>query len=277
MSRSKTNRHKSRSRGFCFTINNYTDDDIAALVSLPEDSEATYMICGFETANSGTKHIQGYIQYPNQRSEDELRSFLKDYLSRAHLEVRRGTSVEAAAYCAKDCDYYEYGSRPIQGKRGDLDFIRSDLKKGVSMHEISHNYFSRWCQYRKAFSEYLEMHGPRYETEIYYYCDSDIKSMYRERPNNSRILEYLAEDCYYHKLMHIAASGRYRIIFIPYTLYKSDKDKLYGIAHPFEDYLENKMSAIRRLCRIESIDLDVSVCSDDDTVSDHTSQSEDES
>lgn len=57
----------TRSRGWCFTINNYTELDVAQVKALEEPSSA--IIAGYEVApTTGTPHIQGYVYFLNQRS-----------------------------------------------------------------------------------------------------------------------------------------------------------------------------------------------------------------
>lgn len=119
----------TRSRGWCITINNYTDDDLKALEALAADS--VYLCYSLEVGASGTPHVQGYVYFDFQRS---LRA-VKRALPRAHLQPSRGSSLANRDYCAKESELVEFGTRPTQGKRSDLSGVRESF---VSSNSISH-------------------------------------------------------------------------------------------------------------------------------------------
>lgn len=111
----------SRSRRWCFTLNNYTQDDILVISSW----ESTYTIFGRETGEGGTPHLQGFVIL----KETTRLSGVKRLSSRSHWEVARGTSLQAAEYCKKDGDYLEFGTFPAsQGRRNDLEAAVATLK-----------------------------------------------------------------------------------------------------------------------------------------------------
>lgn len=99
----------ARSRNWCFTLNNYTDDDIPAILAV----DSRYVIIGKETGESGTPHLQGFIIYKSMKT---LQAVKADF-PRAHLEAAKGTSVQAADYCKKDGDFQEQGVAPIDKKQ----------------------------------------------------------------------------------------------------------------------------------------------------------------
>lgn len=102
-----------RSRGFTFTINNYTDDTFRMLSLL----EAKYVIYGKEIAPStGTPHLQGYVHFENAKT---LRSTIKK-LPGAHVEVRQGTLEQAINYCKKENNYTEFGTAPLSQEQKGL-------------------------------------------------------------------------------------------------------------------------------------------------------------
>lgn len=94
----------SKSRAYCFTINNYTDEDIANLGLLGYQ----YLIYGREVGESGTKHLQGYMYFKSQR----LFTAIKKKLPTAHIEARKGSHKQAREYCMKEGDYVEDGEPP---------------------------------------------------------------------------------------------------------------------------------------------------------------------
>lgn len=99
-----------KSRDFCFTINNPTEDDYDFVYSLGYTDNVRYVCIGFEIGECGTPHFQGYILFHNARHF----SSILNWNDRWHLEIRRknSTSVQAMEYCKKDGDFYEYGDPP---------------------------------------------------------------------------------------------------------------------------------------------------------------------
>lgn len=111
----------SRSRGWCFTINNPTGWDIA---DLEKAIEATNYLCyGKEVGEEGTPHLQGYLRFQNPVSLKRV----KLLLPRAHLEIQKGTVDQAIQYCEKDGEFLQYGERPKSGGKGTKDMWRRIL------------------------------------------------------------------------------------------------------------------------------------------------------
>lgn len=101
---------EAKSRGWCFTINNPVQDDIAELELIKQ--HAKYYIYGQEVGEDrGTPHFQGYVYFSHACG---LRR-VKQLLSRAHLEVQRGSCNQAIEYCKKDGDWVEWGDKPDHG------------------------------------------------------------------------------------------------------------------------------------------------------------------
>lgn len=109
----------SKVRNICYTLNNYTTDQTTHLKNIPR----TFHVMGFEVGDSGTPHIQGFICFKNSRS---FKAVHKD-LFKAHVEVMRGTHKQAADYCKKGGDFWEFGTLPEPGARKDLDSLVTDL------------------------------------------------------------------------------------------------------------------------------------------------------
>lgn len=114
---------QERSRRWCFTINNYTEDDISSLKSL---EGINFMIVGKEVGEEkGTPHLQGYAEFKNKQSLKQVRSKIRGHLSQA-----KGNKQQNITYCSK------YDKEPIvignlktnQGKRTDLKDIRELIK-----------------------------------------------------------------------------------------------------------------------------------------------------
>lgn len=96
-----------RSRGWCFTVNNYTEDD--ELWAYAFGDAVTYLCVGREVGENGTPHFQGYAYFNNAVRLSTCRSFFPN----AHWEVQRGTCQQAAEYCQKEKDFFECGVLPM--------------------------------------------------------------------------------------------------------------------------------------------------------------------
>jgi len=51
------------SRAWCYTINNFTEEDRDGLRALT----CAYNIFGYERGDEGTPHLQGYVQFAKRR------------------------------------------------------------------------------------------------------------------------------------------------------------------------------------------------------------------
>lgn len=131
-----------RSRDYCYTVNNYSDEDITQLNALAND--ALYLVYGKEVApTTGTTHLQGYVYFKNAKSFERVKKLLP---KGAHIEATQGTPEQASAYCKKEGDYQEHGTLPQkQGTRNDLKEVTKLVDEGATMQtiiEVASNYQS---------------------------------------------------------------------------------------------------------------------------------------
>lgn len=124
---------KTRARGFVFTINNYTDEDEAYFTTDKCKKQVKYYIYGYEIApTTGTKHIQGYIYFHNQKKFKEL----KKIMPKAHIEIAHGSVEQNIAYTSKDENIKEFGEKPEIGKRNDLKNIKELVMNNTPVKDI---------------------------------------------------------------------------------------------------------------------------------------------
>lgn len=148
-----------RSRGWCFTINNYDDEDIENLMSFIDNNERCQYICaGLEIGEQGTHHVQGFVYFPNKISFGGLRKLL---VPGTHLEVQKGSNDQAINYCKKENDWFEDGTKPEMGKRTDLEEIVDNIKKNVPMKEIATNYPSQYLRYSGSLEKMANLVGQK--------------------------------------------------------------------------------------------------------------------
>jgi hypothetical protein len=144
----------AQSKYWCFTLNNYTQDEEKAIRQL----ETTYLIYGRERGEGeGTPHLQGYLELSSRKRLSTVKRMLG--LRRAHLERRLGTSEEAAEYCKKDGDFFESGVRSVskQGKRTDLDEIKEYLDGGGELVGVASISFGSFVRYYSGFEKYIHL------------------------------------------------------------------------------------------------------------------------
>jgi len=218
----------TRSRGWCFTLQSWTIEDFSIAACLYEyDDNAEYLIVGFEIApRTLREHLQCYIYYKNQVSWNQM----KKRLPGVHFQAQKSAkNVKAYCYCMEDYHYCEWGNRPRQGHRTDLEVIKCDLlSKKKDIKAVSTDNFSQYCQYSRQFKTFVEMHNlDKYETLLIVYNDATIKNIYRDYADDL-YRSLIFKDSYYLKmdLLHSYYSGRYKYIFIPNSLGVEEIDEV---------------------------------------------------
>ena len=136
----------SMSKGWCYTLNNWTMDDVHRLraLHLNRSCADVYHIFQPEVGDSGTKHLQGFVYFKNRKRFSTVKRLIGE---RAHLEPMRGTPQQASDYCRKpasrdpDADFgvHETGDVPQHepGKRNDLLAISLQLDEGGHLWDIA--------------------------------------------------------------------------------------------------------------------------------------------
>lgn len=214
---------KVRSRGWCFTVNNWSDDDVYDITAMYDgDLNCRYLVIGFECGRNGTEHLQCYIYYENQVTWN---SFKEKLPGKWHFESQKADkNVHAYTYCMKEYTFMEFGDAPQQGNRSDLEYIKHDLLLKRPMKDISKNYFSQWCQYRRSFDEFKFLHdlNDKYDTQIYLF-DKDmpkqqIQLIYQDLQFDPQKDKLYGNEAYFHSSLDFAKeyfSKKYRRLFLP--------------------------------------------------------------
>lgn len=154
-----TDQRGPRAKNWTFTLNNYTDEDVARL-SLPLPGTVAYLIFGKEVGESGTPHLQGYVSFKNRVRMQHVLAFT----GQAHLEIARFPQ-RAIEYCKKEGDFYEFGVAPAvtQGKRTDMEAFKDSVKSGIYDFAELRELHSEICaQYPRFVKEYVDDNKPKY-------------------------------------------------------------------------------------------------------------------
>lgn len=145
-------------RNWVFTLNNYTEEDVARLREYTSLAECRYLVFGREVGGSGTPHLQGYVCFGGRYTLARARAIIGD---RAHLEVMRGTPAEASSYCKKDGDFEEYYECPGgRGSRSDLKSALLAIKRGISKRDLIEQHCASYARAGRMLSEYQLLNAP---------------------------------------------------------------------------------------------------------------------
>lgn len=95
---------ESTKKRWCFTLNNPDGTEVI------DKEQVTYYVIGKEVGESGTPHLQGYVEM----KKPVRLSAMTSLLPRAHWEKAIGTPWQNYMYCTKDGVFHEYGTTPIK-------------------------------------------------------------------------------------------------------------------------------------------------------------------
>nr|QTE03443.1 MAG: replication-associated protein [Tarsiger cyanurus CRESS-DNA-virus sp.] len=144
-------------KNWCFTLNNYTEDSYANVQAYAE-RYASYAVIGKERGESGTPHLQGYLQLEARCRFETIKARTDPGI---HLEPARGTPLSNRTYCIKDGDFWEHGqlahergskssreeivvdfrARMVRGRQGMVEFADSfPATYFFSGHALLRNY-----------------------------------------------------------------------------------------------------------------------------------------
>lgn len=142
-----------RYRNCCFTQNNppleITENPDRLWENL--EGKANYLCFQFERGETGTLHIQGYIEFKKKVC---FSTITRKLLIGAHIENRRGSQQQAIDYCKKPESRvkgpFEFGTKSQQGNRTDVHEFVDAVRAGGSDEYMITNYTLTWMKYQKA-------------------------------------------------------------------------------------------------------------------------------
>lgn len=146
-----------KNRSHCFTINNYTQNDISSV----KTCECDYIVWAYEVGEKcKTPHIQGYIYISNKIS---IKALNKRLGNRANIKVCDGSPEQNRTYIVGpyhdqktgktkpfNPEHTERGKLPRQGKRTDLEKCAKMIKKKKPMREIFEKCPGSFIRYHKG-------------------------------------------------------------------------------------------------------------------------------
>lgn len=142
----------AQSQAWCFTLNNYSAEDVERLRQL---AGTVFTIFGREVGEAGTPHLQGFVKFNTRKRLQQVKVLLGN--DTVHVEVARNVR-QAIAYCRKDGDYEEFGTEPIvQGGRNDLLAFKESVKSGVrKLSDLRELHSAVVAKYPRFVVDYLD-------------------------------------------------------------------------------------------------------------------------
>jgi hypothetical protein len=149
---------KKKAVAWCFTINNPHINEIDSPRAWQTADTIRGAVWQYERGQSGTPHIQGYLQlHRTQRG-----SWVKKRLhSGAHWEPARADYSCNEEYCTKEegriAGPWTVGRFKRAGERSDIQAVQKAIEDGQSERQIAAVYPEVWFKYPRAVKEYRRL------------------------------------------------------------------------------------------------------------------------
>lgn len=160
---------------WCFTINNYSDNDEATLKTVPYK----FICYGKEKGDSGTPHLQGFVSFAQAKTLVAM----KKIHPTAHWEKTLGPTPVAISYCKKgeqsheewqslnvkgpnyglNADVFEDGDDPSEtkGKRSDLEDVKEAILSGMTcLTDIRYHFPAAYSKNTRWVKEFINDCAP---------------------------------------------------------------------------------------------------------------------
>jgi hypothetical protein len=151
-----------------------------------------YIIFGRETGESGTPHLQGYVQFDIRKRFTQV----VQLLSGAHVTVARNSSA-AREYCKKEGNFEEHGIYKKHGGRRGLDDFKTAVKDGMTnLKAIRENHSSIIARYPKFVIDYIRDNQKLTIVQPLPLLDwqENLLNLLKEPPDNRKIIFVVDHD-----------------------------------------------------------------------------------
>ena len=144
-----------QSKKWVVVVNNWTAEMLAALKAFPD---ITFGIFGEEVGESGTPHLQGYIELEKRTRTATLQKKLGKAGIKCTVLYANGTPEQNITYCSKDGTVHTWGEvAGGAGTRNDLIHMKEIIDAGATNKEVRDAHPGNWYRMRNS----IEAH--RYE------------------------------------------------------------------------------------------------------------------
>lgn len=111
--------------------NNWTEDDFNIFKEAAR-IHTQYSVCGQETGEMGTKHLQAYMHWKARKTMVQVKEVLG---AKWHLEMARGSEQQNRSYCTKGGEFWEVGV-PTGTKQSNLEEAVAIIQRKRGMDEV---------------------------------------------------------------------------------------------------------------------------------------------
>lgn len=148
-----------------------------AALQVTRETRVTYLAFQQETGESGTPHLQGYLQLERSIAIDKVTDWLKNIVKQnVHTEKTMGSSEQANDYVTREFGLHnkddglrkrDINTMPFiigtilcheasrgQGQRSDLDDVKAAIEAGMSLDELKETYFIHFARYGQFLTDY---------------------------------------------------------------------------------------------------------------------------
>lgn len=148
-------------RRWAFTLNNWTNDELERLRSLDGNVAVRYLICGAEVGDSGTPHLQGYVEFTRPKRIRGVKDLLGS--ERFHVEPAFADAQANTEYCEKEGNVLlRFGSAGgSQGKRTDLDRAAELVRSGARAIDVLEAHPATFIKYHRGLERAIQLYQPR--------------------------------------------------------------------------------------------------------------------
>ena len=155
---------KGTSRGWCFTIHNYTEEQVRRGLIWLETAECIGISAGREVCpKTGTPHLQGYVRLDNAFRKNEFYKIIGPTCTSQKWVMFKanGDWTSNAKYTSKDENVCWHKTPPDnhQGVRTDLVEFRDAIKRKASDTELFEDHLSCIAKYPRLEQRLKQSYG----------------------------------------------------------------------------------------------------------------------
>ncbi|ALY05867.1 replication-associated protein [Ctenophore-associated circular genome 4] len=147
---------ESAAVGWCFTLNNPTDEEVDNLNRILDGDQIKYAIYQKET---GTPHLQGYLEVSRKQRLVGVKRLLQT--ERVHLEKRKGTRIQARDYCRKTegrlADPVVFGVWRGDSQTTGMSRVIARLEGGCTLSEVAAEEPQTFIQYHNGLAKWYAL------------------------------------------------------------------------------------------------------------------------
>lgn len=220
----------SPSKMWCFTLNNYTSEEMAVMADLFRGINCEWII-GKEVGEQGTPHLQGFVYF---NAKGGTRPMEKVKNKRIHWEKCKGTKEQNIIYCKKEGNFI-YGNKLMADWLKDIDIIKESKEYRVSLPKYNPwmgdilNIISKTPDYRHIYW-YWEECGNTGKTEFQKYIFTNYDRVVilggKSSDMKNGIVDYYSKNKYLPKIILINLP-RSTSTYISYSGLEEVKDMMF--------------------------------------------------